>query len=144
RGPPRRPGPPRRAAEGTTGYAGRAACHRPATARAGSRRQPGDSRGQPALPQSRAAGGGARAGLPSVFSGRSGATVTVWPRARAARSRPRPRPDPTAFAESARWDASVSGASAQTARPIDPVGAPRATGLDLHGDLHVIGLLTYG
>jgi hypothetical protein len=126
--PPRRPVPTRPAAEGTEGYASRAACHRHATARAGSRRRAGDERGQTALPQSSAAGRVPRAGLPSVFSGRSDATVTVWPRARAARSRPRPRPDPRALGESARRDASVSGASAQTARLIGPVGAPRATG----------------
>jgi hypothetical protein len=126
--PPQRPVPTCPAAEVTEGYAGRAVCHRHATARAVSRRRAGDSRGPTALPQSPAAGKGPRAGLPSVFSGRSDATVTVWPHARAARSRPRPRPDPRALGESARRDASASGASAHTARLIGPVGAPRATG----------------
>src|SRR5712691_11837969 len=127
-GPPQRPGPALRAPRCPGACGGRAVCHRHATARAGSRRRAGDERGQTALPQSPAAGKGPRAGPPSVFSGRSDAIATVWPRARAARSRPRPRPDPTALEESARRDASASGASAQTARLIGPVGAPRATG----------------
>src|SRR5262245_21778430 len=42
--------------------------------------------------------------------------------------RPARRPDPRALGESARWGAAASGASAQTARLIGPVGAPRATG----------------
>jgi hypothetical protein len=133
RGPPRRPGPARRAAEGTWGQAGRAGCHRHGTARSGSRRWAGDQRGQTALPQSpaawRAPPGARRARSPSVFSGRCDATVTVWPRAWAARLWPRPQPDPKARGESARGDASASGASAQTARLIGPVGAPCATGI---------------
>jgi hypothetical protein len=128
-GPPQRPGPARRAAWWPGACGGRAVCHRHATARAGSRQRAGDERGQTALPQSPAAGRGPRAGPPSVFSGRSDVTVTVWPRVRAARSRPRPRPDPKALAESARWNASASGASAQTAQLIGPGGAPRAMGM---------------
>src|SRR5438128_3628290 len=42
--------------------------------------------------------------------------------------RPARRPDPRALGESARRSVSASGASAQTAQLIGPVGAPRATG----------------
>jgi hypothetical protein len=130
--PPKRPAPRGQAARSPRHRGCPAGCHRRGTARSGACPWTEARRGQRALPQHPGTWGAParapRVGLPAVFSGLSGATVTVWPRAGAARPRPARRPDPRALGESARWRASGSGASARTAPLRSPIGVPRVKG----------------